>query len=149
MSSGIGDRMAAEKAYITLIGILDKYSALKGYDPKRNDFLKDFAKDTLALIEQGFAGDMQALSKAEANMRAVEAAYHLSPPEWRQTFQALQRSPSTQSSRQSELERVLEVMRPPTGWRKYRDQTITAIITAFATGIVTLVVFPFLIRLGL
>ena len=135
--------MRAEKVYQHFLSVLDMYAALKMYDRKMLDSMGDLGGRTLNLIERGFAGDIKALDQAEGNIRAAEAAYHVSPAKQRQIIKSIAHREGSQEDRRTEVQRILEDIEGPTGWKRYGRDIIVAGLGIIVGGVGLLLIQRF------
>ncbi len=137
-STGQGERMRAEEVYNHLLRVFDLYAATKGYNKARMEVIVDFGDETLRHIERGFAGNSHELDIAEANIRAVEAAYHLSPMKIRQAIASTShRAAASPEERQSQLQVILQTVEPPSAWEKCGTTVVTNVLTNVVNYLLT------------
>jgi len=106
--------------------------------------MKQVSENTMALINLGFAGNMAALDKAEEKVREIESAYHMAPAKFKLPIQIETKVVHVSDNRDLEVQRLLQAIQPPTGWKKYRDLILTSAVSAIVTAVVTVLVLHYL-----
>ena len=140
-----GEQVRAKHVYHDFIAALDKFSSLNfAWNTEAWAIMKQFSENTMALINLGFAGNVDALDRAEAKVREIESAYHMAPAKFKLPIQTETKVVHVSDNRGLEVQRLLQAIQPPTGWKKYRDLILTSAVSAIVTAVVTVLVLHYL-----